>query len=102
MSKVKNVTRHVYNFHKDNLYDIVAALFTNYVYAGFMVGVPVFLYIGNIWLIVMALLGAYTMLTVIINRPRYETLYGKVVMILACTAGGTTSYLLGEFIKTIL
>jgi len=102
MSKVRHVTRRVYNFHKDNLRDIVAALLTNYVYAAFMVGVPVFLYIGNMWFILMSMLGAYTMLTVLINRPRYETMYGRFLMVIACTAGGMTSYLVGEFVKTIL
>jgi hypothetical protein len=102
VSKARLVTRRVYNFHKDNLRDIVAALLTNYVYAAFMVGVPVFLYVGNVWLILMSMLGAYTMLTVVINRPRYETMYGRFLMIIACTAGGMTSFLIGEFVKTIL
>lgn len=102
MSKAKFVTRRVYDFHRDNFKDILTALLTNYVYAMFMVGVPVFIFIGDLRFIVLALLGAYIMLTVVINRPRYATLYGKALMVISCTAGGTTSYLLGEIIKKIL
>jgi len=102
MSKLKSRTKRLYNFHRDNKWDIFKALVTNYIYACFMIGVPVAIFIGNVWLVFLALLGAYTMLTVVINRPRYETLYGQVLMVIACTSGGMTSYLLGEWIKTLI
>lgn len=90
----------IYNFHRDNWKTILAALFTNYIYACFTIGVPVAIVIGKLWIVSLALLGAYTMLTIIINRPRYETIYGKILMIIACTLGGITSYIGGEFFKT--
>lgn len=99
--KIKQRTKTVYNFHKDNKKDIFIALLTNYFYATFMVGVPVAIYVGYWYLTLLALLGAYTMLTIVINRPRYETIYGKILMIISCTAGGMTSYFIGEIIKSI-
>lgn len=100
--RTKVVTRRVINFHKDNATDISMALLQNFTYAFAMVSVPVFVYIGKFWLIVPSLAFAYTMLMVLVNRPKYETAWGKFYMVVACTLGGTCSYMVGELIKSML
>lgn len=102
MSKLVYITGRLYNFHKDNYKAILMALVINYLYALCMVSVAVTIYIGYLPLVILALLLGYTMFTIVTNRPKYETIYGKALMVFACTAGGTTSYLIGEYIKTII
>ena len=88
MSRIRNTTHKVYNFHKDNGRDIVKALFQNFAYSFGAGVVPSAIVVGHPIGVGIAFLYFYGMFTLLINRPRYETTYGKILMWLTCAAGG--------------
>lgn len=96
--KIKFVTRKVYNFHKENKFDILTCLLTNYFYALVAMSVPSMISLGNQLGVIIAMGGYYAFLVVLLTRPAYKTFYGKFLFWLSATGGGISGYYLSNYI----
>lgn len=89
--------------YKENKNKILLAFKQNYLYGLTGVMIPVAVWVENVFVLAIALYGFYTMLSVVVNREKYTTNLGKYFYFpLPAMLGGITSYILGQFIKTIL
>lgn len=100
--KLNNILVRTYNFHKDNFSEILLSLIVNFMYAFFALCVPTFISLKYDLGVLVALGIYYGFLVYLFSRPKYETLYGKLLFWFACTSGGFTGYKFSSFLVTLL
>lgn len=100
--KIKQVTRKVYNIHKDQPLAILKCIFTNYFYALSAMSVPTMISLQSDIGVITSMACYYAFLVILLTRPAYETGTGKFYFWLSMVAGGFSGYKICSYLIQFL